>query len=161
MKLKRVIHLSPRQAASRRYQARHRVAGLCILCSKPRSRESVAYCDWHREKRRLRQRRLRGPVFCRRCHQSLSEKERGQGRRYHHRCSLLRYKERVSSSRYRRLHLKAVRAYQRWHAEAGLCTECPQPAVPGRTRCARHLRYSRERHWRLKGGGYVAREKRG
>ncbi len=133
-----------------RYQARHRAMGLCTVCPRPLAEGSMVFCEWHRRKNRQRKRRLRGPILCRRCQKPLAEYGQLRGRRYHRRCLQALKSEREQSSHYRELHASAARAYQLRHAARGLCTECPQPVVPGKHVCKRHLRYRQERYRRLK-----------
>jgi hypothetical protein len=137
--------------ASRRYQTRHRAMGLCSVCPRPLAEGSKVYCNWHREKNRQRKRRLRGPIFCRKCRKPLAESQRRPGRRYHPRCLQALRVEREQSRHYRQLHADAARAYQLRHVALGLCTQCPQPVVAGKNVCERHLRYRQERYRRLKG----------
>ena len=134
----------------RRYQTRHRAMGLCSVCPRRLAEGSLVFCDWHLEKNRQRKRRLRGPILCRRCQRPLGGIGQLRGRRYHHRCLRALRAERDQSPHYRELHASAARAYQLRHAEQGLCTQCPQPVVPGKHVCPRHLRYRQERYRRLK-----------
>ena len=134
----------------RRYQARHRAMGLCTVCPRPLANGSAIFCEWHRLKNRLRKRRLRGPVLCRRCRKPLAGAGQLRGRRYHRLCLRVLRAERGKSRHYRELHASAARAYQQRHEAQGLCTQCPRPAVPGKHVCEEHLRYRQDRYRRLK-----------
>ena len=134
----------------RRYQARHRAMGLCTVCPRPLAKGSIVFCEWHRQKNRLRKRRLRGPILCRRCRKSLAGTGQLRGRRYHRRCLRALRVEREQSRHYRELHASAARAYQLRHEAKGLCTQCPRPVVPGKHVCEQHLRYRQDRYRRLR-----------
>ncbi len=152
MRKRMVYHSRWRQRgdASRRYQARHKAMGLCSVCPRPLAEGSTVYCKWHRERNRLRKRRLRGPILCRKCQKPLAETQRRPGRRYHPRCLRALTVTREQSRHYRQLHAYAARAYQLRHVAEGLCTQCPRPVVEGKNVCKRHLRYRQERYRRLK-----------
>ena len=143
MRKKRIRHLVWTRSAdaSRSYQARHKAEGLCSVCPRPLAEGSAIYCTWHREKNRQQKRLLRGPIICRRCQKPLAESERRPGRRYHRHCLRALQVEREQTAHYRELHALAARAYQLRHEARGLCSQCPQPAVPGKNVCNRHLRY--------------------
>jgi len=134
----------------RRYQARHRAMGLCTVCPRPLAKGSIVFCEWHRQKNRLRKRRLRGPILCRRCRKPLAGTGQLRGRRYHRLCLRALRVEREQSPHYRELHASAARAYQLRHATIGLCTQCPRPVVQGKHVCEEHLRYRQDRYQRLK-----------
>lgn len=134
----------------RRYQIRHRAMGLCTVCPRPLAKGSVVFCEWHRQKNRLRKRRLRGPILCRKCRKPLAGSGQLRGRRYHRRCLHALRIEREESRHYRELHASAARAYQLRHKAEGLCTQCPRPVVPGKHVCEQHLRYRQDRYLLLK-----------
>lgn len=134
----------------RKYQARHRAMGLCTVCPRPLAKGSVVFCEWHRQKNRLRKRRLRGPILCRKCRKPLAGVGQLRGRRYHRHCLRALRVEREQSPHYRELHASAARAYQLRHEEQGLCTQCPRPVVPGKHVCKQHLRYRQDRYEQLK-----------
>jgi hypothetical protein len=134
----------------RKYQARHKAMGLCTVCPRPLVKGSVVFCEWHRQKNRLRKRRLRGPILCRKCRKPLAGAGQLRGRRYHRRCLLALRVEREQSPHYRELHASAARAYQLRHEAQGLCTQCPRPVVPGKHVCEQHLRYRQDRYRLLK-----------
>ena len=55
-----------------------------------------------------------------------------------------------------------TRQYRQRHRELGLCSQCSEPIVPGKTRCARHLQllhesqspdWRRKRYQRMKAEG--------
>lgn len=144
---KRMIRRGVRRRSSeakRGYQARHKAMGLCIVCPRSVAQGSANYCGWHQEMDRQRKRRLRGPVLCRKCRRPVEESKPGSRRQYHLQCFRSAQAER--QLHYRRLHASAARAYQLRHKAQGLCVQCPQPVVPGRLVCERHLRYRQERY---------------
>lgn len=151
---KRMVHRDMRRQSTeskRGYRARHRAMGLCIVCPRSVAEGSTIYCDRHREMYRQLKRRRRGPVICRRCRRPMEESEPGSRRFYHLYCFRSVLAERQLN--YRRLHALAARAYQLRHKAQGLCVQCPQPVLPGKLVCERHLRYRQERYRRSKAMG--------
>lgn len=131
---------SPQRRAARHYRERHRKLGLCAQCPNKISPSSSSLC-W----RCLDKKRGKAPL-CALCHTPIPEHERKRGRLLHTSCRKITIQRSLRASyfrfknaeRYKRAHLKAAKAYQERHIEAGLCEICPEIAKKDTRRCDAH-----------------------
>ncbi len=120
----------------RRYKAKHKLLGLCVMCSR-KATDGFLRCRVCRARER-ELRMARHPLFCSECRKIIRPEER-DGRRFHKSCA-----QRRRARNYPQQHRSAAVAYQRRHKEMGLCSNCPRKAVRGGL-CARHYRMVKER----------------
>lgn len=134
-----------RDAVERR-RDQHRKTGLCLNCKRPAYKWGL--CNKHLSRLKARMAAKRRKRKCLRC----GKTGLAFRKRYHAECFREDHLEQhlkwqsTHKRLYRTIHRKASRDYQERHRLNGLCHYCPEPVVPGKGSCKKHLEIARKRY---------------